>query len=81
MSSVYSACFSFSSPNSLSPQDFRETDDGVERSAEFVGHIGEKFRLVAVGGLDLHGSYPRSPGTAARFGLPGLIASRRSGGG
>ena len=52
MSSVYSACFSFSSPNNLS-QHFGETDDGVERSAQLVRHVGEEFRLVPVRGLDL----------------------------
>ena len=34
-------------------QDFRETDDGVERRAQLMRHVGEKFRLVAVGHLDL----------------------------
>ena len=53
MSSVYSACFSFSSPNSLLLQDFGEADDGVERGAQLMGHVGEEFRLVAVGGFDL----------------------------
>ena len=53
MSSVYSACFSFSSPNSLSPQDFGEADDGVERRAQLVRHVGEELRLVPVGGFDL----------------------------
>ena len=52
MSSVYSACFSFSSPNN-SPQDFRETDDGIERGAQLVRHVGEEFRLVPISGLDL----------------------------
>ncbi len=53
MSSVYSACFSFSSPNSFSPQDFGETDDGVERGSKLMGHVGEKLRLVPVGRFDL----------------------------
>src|SRR5215831_18119955 len=34
-------------------QDFRKTDDGVERRTQLVRHIGEEFRLVAIGGLDL----------------------------
>src|SRR5262245_59607663 len=53
MSSVYSACFSFSSPNILSPQDFREADDRVQWRAQLMGHVCEKFGLVPVGGLDL----------------------------
>ena len=35
------------------PQDFGEADDGVERGAQLVRHVGEEFRLVPVGGLDL----------------------------
>ena len=29
----------------------READDGVERRAQLVAHVGEEFRLGAVGGL------------------------------
>ena len=53
MSSVYSACFSFSSPNSSLSQDFREADDGVERRAQLMRHVGEKFRFVPVSRFDL----------------------------
>ena len=35
------------------PQDFREADDGIERRAQLVRHVGEKLRLVPVSGLDL----------------------------
>src|SRR5262249_41198375 len=35
------------------PQDFRKADDGVERRSKLMGHVGEKLRLVPVGGLDL----------------------------
>ena len=56
------------------PQDFREADDGVERRAQFVRHVGEKFRLVPVRGLDLTALSPRSHGTAARFESPTPIA-------
>ena len=52
MSSVYSACLSFSSPNILSPK-IREADNGIEWRAQLVGHVGEEFRFVAIGGLDL----------------------------
>ncbi len=34
-------------------QDFGEADDGVERRAQLVRHVGEEFRFVPVGGLDL----------------------------
>src|SRR3990172_779659 len=34
-------------------QDFRETNDGVEWGSKLVGHVGEKFRLVPIGSLDL----------------------------
>jgi hypothetical protein len=34
-------------------QDLREPDDGVERRAQLVRHVGEKLRLVAVGRLEL----------------------------
>ena len=44
------------------PQDFREANDGVERRAQLVGHVGEEPGLVPVGGLDWPS--PRSPGTA-----------------
>src|SRR5262245_32543009 len=35
------------------PQDFREADDGIERCAQLMRHVGEEFRLVPVGGFDL----------------------------
>src|SRR6266478_6743976 len=35
------------------PQDFRETNDGIERRAQLVRHVGEELRLMPVGGLDL----------------------------
>ena len=78
MSSVYSACFSFSSPNNLLLQDFREADDGVERGAQFVRHVGEKFRLVPVRGLNLTAFLLDLAETSARFGSPELISSRGS---
>ena len=34
-------------------QHFGEADDGVERRAQLVRHVGEELRLVPVGGLDL----------------------------
>src|SRR6266446_5239723 len=34
-------------------QDLREPDDGVERRAELVGHVGEELRLVPAGGFEL----------------------------
>ena len=34
-------------------QHFGEADDGVERRAQLVRHVGEKFRLVPVGRFDL----------------------------
>ena len=34
-------------------QDFREADHRVQRRSELVGHVGEEFRLVPVGRLDL----------------------------
>jgi len=30
---------------------FAETDDGIERRPELMAHVGEEFRLRAVGGL------------------------------
>src|SRR5882672_2086287 len=30
-------------------EDLGETNDGVERCSELVGHAGEEFRLVAIG--------------------------------
>ena len=53
MSSVYSACFSFRLAKEFFLQDFGEADDGVERGAQLVRHVGEELRLVAVGGFDL----------------------------
>ena len=35
----------------LASHQLREADDGVERRAQLVAHIGEEFRLGAVGGL------------------------------
>ena len=37
----------------LLAQDLREADDGVERRAELVGHVGQELGLVAVGFLEL----------------------------
>ena len=34
-------------------QDFREADDGIERRAQLMRHVGEELRLVPVGGFDL----------------------------
>ncbi len=34
-------------------QDFREANDSIERGAQLVGHVGEKFGLVPVGSFDL----------------------------
>ena len=44
MSSVYSACFHLAAEQSLT-QDFGETDDGVERRAQLVRHVGENSDL------------------------------------
>src|SRR6185503_8453197 len=35
----------------LPTDDLRKADDGVERSAQFVAHIGQKARLGGVGGF------------------------------
>src|SRR5215813_9942140 len=45
-------------------QDFREADDGIERRAQLVGHVGEEFRLMPVGCLDLAAlilDFPKQP--------------------
>ena len=34
-------------------QHFGEADDGVERRAQLMGHVGEELGLVPVGGFDL----------------------------
>ncbi len=34
-------------------QHFREPDDGVQRRAELMGHVGKKLRLVTARGLKL----------------------------
>src|SRR5262249_28662414 len=34
-------------------QDFREADDRVQWRSKLVGHVGQEFRLVPVGRLDL----------------------------
>src|SRR5512146_574052 len=50
-------------------ENFRETDDGVERRSKLVGHIGEEFRFVAVGGFDLAAlllDFPKQPGVLDR---------------
>ncbi len=33
----------------FSRHDFRKADDGIQRGPEFVAHVGEEFRLAAVG--------------------------------
>src|SRR5215813_9123846 len=33
------------------PQDFREANNGIERSSQFVGHVGEELRLMAEGSI------------------------------
>ena len=75
MSSVYSACFSLRSPNSLFLQDFGEADDGIERGSQLVRHVGEELRLVAVGGFDLAAlvlDLAKQPGVLDRqYGLGG----------
>src|SRR5215510_6470352 len=51
------------------PQDFREANNGIERSSQFVGHVGEELRLMAVGGLDLSAlvlDLPKEPGVLNR---------------
>ena len=57
MSARYSACLSLISPNILSDEDFREANDGVERRAQLVRHVGEELALVL----------------ARRFELPALV--------
>ena len=44
----------------LLPQHLGEADDGVERRAQLVAHIGEELRLVLARNLELRGSSPRS---------------------
>ena len=44
---------SFSSPNMCSLQHLGEADDGVQRRAQLVRHVGEELGLVLVGGLEL----------------------------
>src|SRR5215471_6868141 len=52
MSSVYSACFSLSSPNILSPKTSEKPIMALS-GVRSLGHVSEELRLVAVGGLDL----------------------------
>ena len=53
MSSVYSACFSLSSPNSLSCRTSEKPMMALSGVRKLVRHVGEELRLVAVGGFDL----------------------------
>ena len=39
------------STEQLSRDDFRKSDDGVERRAQFVTHIGKEARLRSTGGF------------------------------
>src|SRR5712691_11387019 len=34
-------------------EDFRKTDDGIQRRAQLVAHVGQKLRLVSAGYLQL----------------------------
>src|SRR4030095_15403482 len=40
-------------PEHLLGEDFREADNGVERRAELVRHVGQELRLVPAGRLEL----------------------------
>ena len=53
MSSTYSSCFSFSSPNSLFSQHLGEAENRVERRAQLVRHVREELALVPAHGLEL----------------------------
>ncbi len=44
----------------LLAQHLGQADDGVERRAQLVAHIGEELRLVLARNLELRGSSPRS---------------------
>jgi hypothetical protein len=48
MSFRYSSCLGVSGPTQPRAQYFRESDDGVERRAQLVGHVGEELALVLV---------------------------------
>ena len=62
----------------LFQQDFREADDRVERRAQLVRHVGEKFRLVPVRRFDLAilitdlAEQPRIVNRQCRLGREGL---------
>src|SRR5918996_4745013 len=70
-------------------QDFREADNGIERSAQLVRHIGEKFGLVPVRHLDLAAlvlDLSKQPGVLncqasgpVGWGLPSEFAGDRTG--
>ena len=59
-------------------EDFAVADDGVERRAQLMAHIGEELRFVLARDLELAGACPRSRGTAARSGSPAPTAPRKS---
>ena len=40
-------------------EDLGETDDGVERRAELIGHVGDELRLQPVGGLQRFVAFPQ----------------------
>ena len=55
-----------------------EADDGVERRAQLVAHVGEELRLVLARHLELAALFLHLREQIARSGLPAPIARRRS---
>ncbi len=53
MSLTYSSCFSVQFAEHGFGQHVREADNGVERRAQLVRHVGEELGLVLAGGLQL----------------------------
>ena len=51
MGAIVAVLFRTQGPEGLASHKLREADDGVERRAQLMAHIGEEFRLGAVGGL------------------------------
>ena len=53
MSLSYSSCLGIQLAEHPLEEDLGEADDGVERSAELMRHVGEKLGLVVAGGFEL----------------------------
>ena len=57
MSSRYSSCFSFTSPNSFCCKHLGEADDGVQRGPQLVAHVGQELGLVLGRDLQCLGAF------------------------